>query len=348
MRSNLNKCLFISSLAVATLAGSALPATAQTLINGAGATFPSPIYTKWFSEYHKLHSDVQFNYQPLGSGAGIKQVTEGTVDFGASDAMLTDEQLKDYQSKHHFTLLMFPTVAGAAVPTYNVPGVKSGLNFTPKALAGIFLGTITKWNDPELSKPNPGVNLPAADIVVVHRSDGSGTTFCWTDYLSKVSADWKNKVGNGASVNWPVGLGAKGSDGVSGQVQQTANSIGYVELLFAAKNNIPYGNVQNSSGAFIKPDLASITAAAAGAAKTMPDDFRISITNSPGKTAYPVSTFTWLLIPEQIPDGTKQRDIKDFLHWMLTSGQDMAEGLTYARLPKEIVAKEEKAISKVH
>lgn len=344
----MNKWSLISYLAVATLAGSVLPATAQTLINGAGATFPGPIYTKWFVDYHRLHSDVQFNYQPLGSGAGIKQVTEGTIDFGASDALLTDEQLKEYQNKHHFGLLMFPTVAGAAVATYNIPGVKSGLNFTAKALAGIFLGTINKWNDPELTKPNPGVKLPNADIVVVHRSDGSGTTFCWTDFLSKVSPEWKSKVGNGASVNWPVGLGAKGSDGVSGQVQQTANSIGYVELLFAAKNNIPYGNVQNSAGAFIKPDLASITAAAAGAAKTMPEDFRISITDSPGKAAYPVSTFTWLLIPEQIPDGTKQRDIKDFLHWMLTSGQDMAEGLTYAKLPKEVVAKEEKAISKVH
>ncbi|MGA2600722.1 MAG: phosphate ABC transporter substrate-binding protein PstS [Bryobacteraceae bacterium] len=349
MRSNLNKSLFISSLAVATLAGSALPATAQTLINGAGATFPSPIYTKWFVEYHKLHSDVQFNYQPLGSGAGIKQVTEGTVDFGASDILLSDDQLKDYRNKHHFGLLMFPTVAGAAVPTYNIPGVKSGLNFTAKGLAGIFLGSINKWNDPELTKPNPGVKLPNADIVVVHRSDGSGTTYCWTDFLGKVSGDWKLKVGNpGGSVNWPVGLGAKGSDGVSGQVQQTPNSIGYVELIFAEKNNIPYGNVQNSAGAFIKPDLGSITAAAAGVAKTIPDDFRISIANSPGKTAYPVSTFTWLLIPEQIPDGAKQRDIKDFLHWMLTNGQDMAEGLTYARLPKEVVAKEEKAISKVH
>jgi phosphate transport system substrate-binding protein len=344
----MNKWLLISSLAVAALAGSALPATAQTLINGAGATFPSPIYTKWFSEYHKLHSDVQFNYQPLGSGAGIKQITEGTVDFGASDALLTDAQLKDYQDKHHFGVLMFPTVAGGDVATYNVSGVKSGLNFTTKALAGIFLGTITKWNDPELSKPNPGVKLPAADIVVVHRSDGSGTTFCWTDFLSKISPDWKNKVGNGASVNWPVGLGAKGNDGVSGQVQQTPNSIGYVELIFAEKNNIPYGNVQNSSGVFIKPDLASITSAAAGVAKTMPEDFRVSITNAPGKTSYPVSTFTWLLIPEQIPDGNKQRDIKDFLHWMLTSGQDMAAGLTYARLPKEVVAKELKAIAKVH
>ena len=321
--------------------------TAATLINGAGATFPAPIYSKWFVEYRKIHPDVQINYQPLGSGAGIKQVTEGTVDFGASDAMLTDQQLKEYRDKHGFSVFMFPTVAGAAVATYNVSGVGEGLNFTPKALADIFLGKITKWNDPELTKANPKIKLPAEDIVVVHRSDSSGTTFCWTDYLSKISPEWKSKVGNGAAVNWPTGLGAKGSDCVSGQVKQTANSIGYVELIYALQNHIPYGNVQNSAGVFVKPDLASITAAAAGAVKTMPDDFRVSITNAPGKGAYPISTFTWLLIPEQIKDQAKMKAITGFLHWMLTDGQKMTEALSYASLPNEVVAKETKAIARV-
>lgn len=344
MRSNKIRVLAFNALAISALAP-AVPA--QTLINGAGATFPAPIYTKWFSEYHKAHSDIQINYQPIGSGAGIKQITAGTVDFGASDAMLTDAQLKEYQAAHGFPVLMFPTVAGAAVPSYNIPGVKTALNFTPKALAGIYLGTITKWNDPEIAKANPNVKLPGDDIVVVHRSDASGTTFCWTDYLSKISPEWKNKVGNGAAVSWPTGLGAKGNDGVSGQVQQTANSIGYIELIYAVQNKLPYGNVQNSSGVFVKPDLASVTAAAAGAAKTMPDDFRISITNQPGKAAYPVSTFTWLLIPAQIKDPAKQKAIKGFLTWMLTTGQNDAEALIYARLPNEVVAKEQKAFAKI-
>lgn len=333
-------------IAVALGSGSAL-CSAQTLVNGAGATFPNPIYSKWFFEYHKLHQDIQINYQSQGSGAGIKQVTEGTVDFGASDAIMTLEQLQDFQNKRGCGVLAFPTVLGAVVVTYNIPGISESFNLTPEAIAGVFLGKITRWNDPAIASANPKVRLPNADIVVVHRSDGSGTTYCWTDYLAKVSEEWKSKVGTGASVNWPVGLGGKGNEGVTGQVKQTANSIGYVELIYAVQNQLPYANVKNAAGQFVKPSLASVTAAAAGAAKSMPDDFRISITNAPGKDAYPISTFTWLLVPEKIEDKTKLKAITDFLHWMLASGQDLAEGLTYARLPKEVVAKEEKAIARV-
>jgi len=316
-------------------------------INGAGATFPYPVYSKWFDEYQKKNSQVQINYQSIGSGGGIKQVTEGTVDFGASDGPMNDEQLKAFQDKHGFGILHFPTVMGAVVPTYNVPGVTSALNFTPDALAGIFLGRITKWNDPAIAGPNKGVNLPAADIVVVHRSDGSGTTYCWTDYLSKVSDEWKTKVGKGTSVNWPVGLGGKGNEGVTGQIKNAPNSIGYVELIYAVSNNIPYGSVKNSSGSFIKADLASVSAAAAAVAKTMPDDFRVSITNPPGETAYPIATFTWLLIPEKFSDSAKRDAIKGFVNWMLVDGQNYAEQLSYAKLPNEVIAKEKKALGKI-
>ena len=325
----------------------ALAAQSTVLINGAGATFPYPIYSKWFDVYHEKNSNIQFNYQSLGSGAGIRQITEGTVDFGASDGPMNDEQLKAFQDKRGFPILHFPTVLGADVPTYNIPGVSAALNFTPEALAGIFLGKITKWNDPAITGPNKGVTLPGNDIVVVHRSDGSGTTYIWTDYLSKVSDEWKNKVGKGTSVNWPVGLGGKGNELVSGLVKQTPNSIGYVELIYAAQNNIPYGTVRNSSGTFVKADLASVSAAAAGAVKDMPDDFRVSITNAPGKTAYPISSFTWLLIPSKIQDGTKRDTIKAFLKWMLTDGQNYTEALSYAKLPKPIVDKELKAINTV-
>ncbi|HUL34139.1 MAG TPA: phosphate ABC transporter substrate-binding protein PstS [Candidatus Eisenbacteria bacterium] len=317
------------------------------LINGAGATFPYPIYSKWFDVYHNKFPNIQFNYQSIGSGGGIKQVTEGTVDFGASDGPMNDEQLKAYQDKHGFGILHFPTVLGAVIPTYNIAGVSTSLNFTPDALAGIYLGKITKWNDPAIASVNKGVSLPAADIVVVHRSDGSGTTYIWTDYLSKVSEEWKSKVGKGTSVNWPVGLGGKGNEGVTGLVKQTPNAIGYVELIYAIQNNIPYGTVKNSSGTFVKASLAGVTAAAAGAAKEMPDDFRVSITNAPGKTAYPISSFTWLLIPSKIQDAGKRDAIKGFLKWMMTDGQSEVEALSYAKLPKEVVAKEMKAISKV-
>jgi phosphate transport system substrate-binding protein len=317
------------------------------LINGAGASFPYPIYSKWFDEYHKNNGSLQINYQSVGSGAGIKQVTEGTVDFGASDGPMNDDQIKAFQDKHGFAILHFPTVLGAAVPTYNVPGVTEALKFTPEALGGIFLGTVTKWNDPAIADANKGVKLPANDIVVVHRSDGSGTTYIWTDYLSKVSDNWKNKVGKGTSVNWPVGLGGKGNEGVTGLIKQTPNSIGYVELIYAAQNSVPYGSVKNSSGNFVKADLAGVSEAAAAAAKTMPDDFRVSITNAPGKKAYPISSFTWLLIPAKFSDAGKRDAIKGFLKWALTDGQNYAENLSYAKLPAEVVKKETKALSSI-
>jgi phosphate transport system substrate-binding protein len=312
-------------------------------ITAAGATFPYPIYSKWFDVYHKLHPDIEINYQPIGSGGGIRQVTSGTVDFGASDGPMSDAQLAQSKIK----ILHFPTVLGADVPTYNIPGVAAALNFTPQALAGIFLGKITKWNDPALTGPNPKVKLPNEDIIVVHRSDGSGTTYIWTDYLSKVSAEWKTKVGKGTSVNWPVGLGGKGNEGVMGQVKQTPYSMGYVELIYAVQNNVPYGLVKNSSGVFIKADLDAVTAAAAGAAKNMPSDFRVSITNAPGKNAYPISSFTWLLIPAKIDNSAKKKVITDFLKWMMTDGQKYCNNLAYAELPKPVVSKELRAISLV-
>ena len=316
-------------------------------INGAGASFPYPMYSKWFDEYHKKNGNIQINYQSIGSGGGIKQVTEGTVDFGASDGPMNDDQLKAFQDKHGFGILHFPTVLGADVPAYNIPGVSAELTFTPDAIAGIFLGKITKWNDPTIAGANAGVKLPANDIVVVHRSDGSGTSYIWTDYLSKVSDDCKNKVGKGTSVNWPVGLGGKGNEGVTGLIKQTPNSFGYVELIYAIQNSMPYGKVKNSSGTTVKADLASVTAAAAGAAKDMPADFRVSITNAPGKNAYPISSFTWLLIPEKFSDASKRDAIKGFVSWMLTDGQNDTEALSYAKLPKEVVAMEKQALAKV-
>jgi phosphate transport system substrate-binding protein len=333
---NMRKLLAFALLAIF----AAAPAWAQN-INAAGATFPYPIYSKWFDEYHKLHPNVQINYQSIGSGGGIRQLLDKTVDFGASDGPMTDEQLQ----QAGFKIFHFPTVLGAAVPSYNIPGVTGELKFTPDALAGIFLGKVTKWNDPAIASANPGVKLPADDIVVIHRSDGSGTTYIWTDYLAKVSTDWQSKVGKNTSVNWPVGLGGKGNEGVAGLLKQTPDSIGYVELIYAIQNSLPYGTVKNSSGEFIKASLAGVSAAAAGAAKSMPDDFRVSITNPPGKDAYPISSFTWLLIPAQIQDPAKKAAIKDFLTWMLTSGQQFCEPLAYAKLPKEVVAKEQKAIA---
>jgi len=333
---NVRKLLAFALLAIF----AAAPAWAQN-INAAGATFPYPIYSKWFDEYHKLHPNVQINYQSIGSGGGIRQLLDKTVDFGASDGPMTDEQLQ----QAGFKILHFPTVLGAAVPSYNIPGVAGELKFTPEALAGIFLGKVTKWNDPAIAGPNPGVKLPADDIVVIHRSDGSGTTYIWTDYLAKVSTDWQSKVGKNTSVNWPVGLGGKGNEGVAGLLKQTPDSIGYVELIYAIQNSLPYGTVKNSSGEFIKASLAGVSAAAAGAAKSMPEDFRVSITNPPGKDAYPISSFTWLLIPAQIQDPAKKAAIKDFLTWMLTSGQQFCEPLAYAKLPKEVVAKEQKAVA---
>lgn len=320
---------------------------AALTLTGAGATFPYPIYSKWFNEYHKIHPDAEINYQSIGSGGGIKQVTEGTVDFGASDGPMNDQQLAEFKAKRGTEVLHFPTVLGADVPTYNIPGVSGELNFTQDALSGIFLGKITKWNDPEIAKANPGVKLPGSDVVVVHRAESSGTTYCWTDYLTKVSPEWKTKVGTGAAVNWPVGLGGKGNEGVSGQIKQTPNSVGYVELIYAIQNKMPYGKVRNAAGVFMKADLASVTAAAAGAAAHMPADFRVSITDAPGKGAYPISTFTWLLVPGKIQDPAKRKAIVDFLHWMLGPGQQMTEALAYAPLPKPVVAMEQKAISKI-
>ncbi len=332
--------LVVSILLVLAIAVAAQPA-GTILLNAAGATFPYPIYSKWFDVYHQKDPNVQINYQSIGSGGGIRQLLAGTVDFGASDGPMTDDQLKEAK----FKILHFPTVLGAVIPIYNVSGVAGELNFTQKALAGIYLGTITKWNDPEIVKANSGVNLPATDIVVVHRADGSGTSYIWTDFLSKVSDDWKNKVGKGTSVQWPVGLGGKGNEGVAGLVKQTPNSVGYVELIYAVQNAITFGKVQNASGKFLKADLAGVTAAAAAAAKDIPDDFRVSITNQSGPTVYPISSFTWLLIPAQISDATKRDAIKGFLKWMLTDGQGYNEGLAYARLPKPVVEKELKAIS---
>ncbi len=337
----------VSWMALAALLVTGIASAQQVLINAAGATFPYPMYSKWFDEYHKKFPNLQFNYQSIGSGGGIQQVTAGTVDFGATDGPMNDQQLKEFHDKRGSDILHFPTVMGADVPVYNLPAVKQQLNFTPEALAGIFLGNIKKWNDPALTSANPGVNLPGTDIVVVHRSDGSGTTYVWVDFLCKISKDWETKVGRGTSVNWPVGLGGKGNEGVSGQVQQTPNSLGYVELIYAVQNKIAYGKVKNVAGAFVQASLASVTAAAAGAMKDMPDDFRVSITNPTGKDSYPISSFTWLLIPSKIEDATKRKAITEFLRWMLADGQNMTEALAYARLPKPVVAKEQQAIAKI-
>lgn len=320
----------------------ALPVVGQTTLNGAGATFPYPIYSKWFSEYHKLHSDVEINYQSIGSGGGIQQVTAGTVDFGASDMPMTDKQLQEAKTK----ILNLPTVLGAVVPAYNVPGVSGEVKFTPEALAGIFLGKISKWNDKAITSVNPGINFPDKDIIVVHRSDGSGTTFIWTDYLSKVSPAWKSTVGSNTSVSWPVGMGGKGNEGVAGFVRQLQGSIGYVELIYAIQNNITYGSVRNAAGMYIKASLESVTAAAASAPR-MPADFRVSITNSPGKDAYPISSFTWLLIPVQSKDQAKGKILVDFLNWMVGDGQKMTSALAYAPLPENVAAKERAAIKQI-
>jgi phosphate transport system substrate-binding protein len=311
-------------------------------LNGAGATFPFPIYSKWFNDYHNLHSDVEINYQSIGSGGGIRQLQSGTVDFGASDMPLDDAKAKQMP----MPILQLPTVLGAVVPAYNIAGVTAELKFTPQILAGIYLGTITNWNDKAIAAANPGVNLPDKSIIVVHRSDGSGTTFVWTDYLSKVSPEWKSKVGSNTSVSWPVGLGAKGNEGVSGMIRQMDGGIGYVELIYALTNNIIFGSVKNSSGAFIKASLESTTAAAADA-KMKPGDFRVSITNAPGKEAYPIASFTYLLVPRQWKDSTKEKAFVDFLHWMLESGQSMVTQLNYAPLPEAVKQKEMEVVKEI-
>jgi phosphate transport system substrate-binding protein len=319
-----------------------MPAFAQTTLNGAGATFPYPMYSKWFSEYHKLHPDVEINYQSIGSGGGIRQVLAGTVDFGASDGPMTDEQLKEAKVK----ILHVPTVLGADVPAYNIPGVTVELKFSPETLAAIFLGKITSWDSPALAKDNPGVKLPSQPIILIHRSDGSGTTYIWTDYLSKVSSEWQSQVGKGTSVKWPVGLGGKGNEGVAGMIRQMPGAIGYIELIYAVQNNIPYGVVRNAAGNFVKASLESVTAAA-GSVQNMPADFRVSITNAPGKDAYPISSFTWLLIPVRSKDAAKGKILADFLNWMVDDGQKMTAQLTYAPLPQTVASKVKAEIKQV-
>ncbi len=315
----------------------------QIKLNGAGATFPYPLYSKWFSEFRKARSDVQINYQSIGSGGGIRQVLEGTVDFGATDGPMTDEQLR--QAK--VTILHLPTVLGAVVPAYNIPGVTGAIRFTPQALAGIFLGKIKNWRDKAISNANPGFTLPHQQIAVVHRSDGSGTTFVFTDYLSKTSPEWKSKVGAGTSVNWPVGLGGKGNEGVAGLIRQMPGSLGYIELIYAEQNKIAYGSVQNAAGEFVKASLESTTAAAASV-RDMPADFRVSITNPSGRDAYPIASFTWLLIPSRLSDPAKAQAIRDFLNWMLSEGQRIAPQLSYAPLPKEVVEKVKVTVRQIH
>ena len=320
---------------------SAAPGTVQ--INGAGATFPYPIYSKWFSEYNKLHPNVQINYQSIGSGGGIRQLLERTVFFGASDQPMTDEMM----AKAPGPILHLPTVLGAVVPVYNLPAANTQIKFTGPLLADIFLGKITRWNDQAIAKLNPGVSLPADSITVAHRSDGSGTTFVWADYLSKVSPDWKQKVGANSSLNWPVGVGGKGNEGVAGLVTQTPGSIGYVELVYALQSKMTYGTVQNQNGEFIVPDVTSVTAAAAGALPTMPKDFRVSITNAPGRGAYPISSFTWLLLYENPQDKTHARIMSEFITWALKDGQAMAATLGYAPLPEQLVPLELEQLNRI-
>ena len=317
---------------------------AQTIqINGAGATFPNPIYSKWFDEYGKLNPKIRINYQPIGSGGGIRQVTAQTVFFGATDGPMTEEQILAAPGK----ILHLPTVLGADVPIYNLPGVSTELKFTGAVLADIFLGKITKWNDAALVKLNPTAKLPATDVTVVHRSDGSGTTYIWVDFLAKTSPEWKKRVGVATSVNWPTGVGGKGNEGVSGLVQQVPGSIGYVELIYALQNKIAYGSVQNLAGEFVRASVASVTAAAAGAVAKMPADFRVSITNAEGKGAYPVSSFTWLLLYENPKDKAQSKAMVDFMKWALGDGQKFAAALGYAPLPAEVVKMELAALAKV-
>jgi len=320
------------------------PALAQKIqINGAGATFPYPIYSKWFSEYNKLHPEVEINYQSIGSGGGIRQLTNQTVFFGATDGPMTDEQQQAAPGR----ILHFPTVLGGDVPVYNIPGVDTELKFTGKVLADIFLGKITKWNDAAITALNPGVKLPGTDITVCHRSDGSGTTYIWVDFLAKVSPEWKQKAGVATSVNWPVGIGGKGNEGVAGLVKQTPGSIGYVELVYALQNKIDYGAVQNMAGEFVRCSVDSVTAAAAAAAKVMPKDFRVSITNAPGKGVYPISSFTWLLLYESPKDKQRTKIMVDFMKWALTDGQKYAKDLGYAPLPESVVALEMEALKRI-
>ena len=319
----------------------------QINITGAGSTFAAPLYQTWASQYAKLHPGTQINYQSIGSGGGIRQVSTGTVDFGGTDTPMNDKLLANARNTLHTDILHFPVALGAVVPIHNIPGVNAQLNFTAAALAGIYLGTITRWNDPEIAHANPGVNLPNKDIAIAHRSDASGTTFIWLDFLAKVSPAWRDR-GPAPSINWPVGFGGKGNEGVAGFVRQTPYSIGYVELVYAVQTKMAYGQVQNSTGKFIKADLASVTAAATSAANTMPADFRVSIANAPGPAAYPIASFTWMLLPRDAKDRNKAAILKAFLTWGLTEGQTYAPGLSYAPLSKPVVDKELAAIKTLH
>jgi phosphate transport system substrate-binding protein len=316
-------------LAIGLLTGISATASAQMMINGAGATFPYPIYSKWFDEYAKVDPSVRFNYQSIGSGGGQKQILAQTVDFGASDGPMSDENLAKAPGK----ILHIPTVAGAVVITYNLPG-NPVLKFDGDTIAGIYLGQIKKWNDPKITALNPAVSLPDKEIIVVHRSDGSGTTYIWTDYLSKISPQWKTKVGTNTSVNWPTGIGGKGNEGVAGQTRQTPGALGYVELIYAVQSKMPYAEVKNAAGEFVKPTIESITAALATA--DIPDDFRFSMTNAPGKDAYPICGATWLLVYEQQKDAAKGKKLVEFLRWALTEGEKMAKDLEYAPLPENV------------
>jgi len=333
----------ILALAMVMAIAGAGQASAEILINGAGATFPYPLYSKWFSEYAKVDPSVKFNYQSIGSGDGIKQITAQTVDFGASDKFLSDADLKAAPGK----LLHIPTVMGAVVVTYNIPGVGKGLKLTPEALSGIYLGKITKWNDPKIAHDNHGVSLPDKAIIVVHRSDGSGTTSIFTNYLCSVSQEWNGKVGTGTSVKWPVGLGGKGNEGVAGQIKTTQYTIGYVELAYAFENKLPYASLKNLAGHFIEPSIKSTSAAAAGAAKKMPADYRINLVNQPGKDAYPIVGFTWLLVYEHQKDAANGKKLVEFLEWELKKGQKMASALLYAPLPANVAKMVEKTITTI-
>ena len=317
-----------------------------TAIKGDGSTFAYPMYEKWIEEYQKENPDIRISYQSNGSGAGIHDIMLALVDFAGTDGPLTNTQMLDFSTHRNCEVLHYPTALGADVPVYNIAGVQR-LEFTPEALAGIYLGNITFWDDPALAKANPGITLPHNQIQVVHRQDGSGTTYVWTDYLSKVSQSWRDRAGTGISVNWPVGIAGKGNDGVAQLVAKTSNSIGYVELTYAVRKQLSYGAVQNRSGNFIVADLASVTAAAAGAAQKMPDDFRVSITDPPGEKDYPISSFTWMLVPSDVPDSAKRAAILSFLQWGLAKGQDLLEPLNYARLPDSVIAQENKALSRI-
>jgi phosphate transport system substrate-binding protein len=331
-------------IAAGVLAMAAVGASAQSInINGAGATFPYPIYSKWFSEYSQVHPNVHINYQSIGSGGGIRQVSEGTVDFGATDGPMTDEQLNAAKVK----VMHLPTVLGAVVPVYNIPGVSKDLNFSGDVIADIFLGQITKWNDPRIAKDNPGVSLPGNSILPIYRSGSSGTTYIFTDFLSKVSSTWKSGPGTGTAIKWPTGIGQQGNEGVAGMVRQSPNSFGYVELIYAVQNKMSYGSVKNAAGKFVKASTEGVTAAAAAAAKSMPADYRVSITNAPGAASYPISSFTWLLIPTKSTDPVKAKTLADFLGWMLEKGEAEAAPMTYAPLPKPVQDMVRKSIAQV-